>query len=123
MNIEYMDTQDNNQHQNSGEEEHESFTTEHLSNPGGGIKSFANNSWTLAMTYIMLGFSLTAALAWVDLVRALIKNFIPVKQDASIAHLAFAIIVTVLAVLVFMIIKNYLATDMRDVPIVGVIGR
>ena len=98
--------------------EEESFT-----NPEGGIKSFANNSWTLAMTYIMLGFSLTAALAWVDLVRALIKNFITVKQDASIAHLVFAIIVTVLAVLVFMVIKNYLATDMQNVPIIGVIGR
>ncbi len=98
--------------------EEESFT-----NTEGGIKSFANNSWTLAMTYIMLGFSLTAALAWVDLVRALIKNFITVKQDASIAHLVFAIIVTVLAVLVFMVIKNYLATDMQNVPIMGVIGR
>ena len=119
MNLEHMDSQ---VHDSSGEEQ-ESFTTEHLSNADGGIKSFANNSWTLAMTYIMLGFSLTAALAWVDLVRALIKNFITVKQDASIAHLAFAIIVTVLAVLVFMVIKNYLAKDMRDVPIMGVIGR
>ena len=115
MNIDHMNTQD---HQNSSDEEHESFT-----NAGGGVKSFANNSWTMAMTYIMLGFSLTAALAWVDLVRALIKNFITIKQDASIAHLAFAIIVTVMAVLVFMVIKNYLATDMRDVPIMGIIGR
>lgn len=111
-----IDSQD--QHEHGEHDSHESFT-----NPEGGIKSFANNSWTLAMTYIMLGFSLTAALAWVDLVRALIKNFVPVKKDASVAHLVFAIIVTVIAVLVFMIIKNYLATDMQNVPIMGVIGR
>jgi uncharacterized membrane protein YdbT with pleckstrin-like domain len=118
MDIENMNNDDEYQNEHSHESSHESFT-----NPEGGIKSFANNSWTLAMTYIMLGFSLTAALAWVDLVRALIKNFVPVKKDASVAHLVFAIIVTILAVLVFMIIKNYLATDMKDVPIMGVIGR
>ena len=122
MNIEHVEHQHQQQHQPQPHADGEEGA-EHFSDPEGGIKSFANNSWTLAMTYIMLGFSLTAALAWVDLVRALIKNFITVKQDASIAHLAFAIIVTVMAVLVFMIIKNYLATDMRDIPIMGVIGR
>ena len=119
MNLEHMESPEHHQQPHQSDDDN----TEHFSDPEGGIKSFANNSWTLAMTYIMLGFSLTAALAWVDLVRALIKNFITVKQDASVAHLAFAIIVTVLAVLVFMVIKNYLAKDMRDVPIMGVIGR
>ena len=97
--------------------------TEHLSYPEGGWDSFANNSWTLAMTYIMLGFSLTAALAWVDLVRGLIKHYIPHKSDASLAHFVFAVIVTIIAVVAFMVIKSYLAKDAREIQIMGVVGR
>ena len=90
-------------------------------NAGGGWNGFVKNTWTMALTYIMLGFSLAAAMAWVDLVRSLIKNYVKVKHDASLAHFIFAICVTILAVIVYMVIKGYLAKDAPDVPIIGVI--
>ena len=66
-------------------------------------------------------FTLAAAMAWVDLVRNLIKTFITVRSDASLAHFIFAVVLTILAVIVYMVIKNYLAEDLKEVPIIGVI--
>ena len=87
-----------------------------------GFGGFVKNTWTMALTYILLGFSLAAALAWVDLVRNLISTYVKVKSDASLAYFVFAICITIVAVIVYMIIKGYLAPEIRDAPIVGVIG-
>jgi uncharacterized membrane protein YdbT with pleckstrin-like domain len=87
-----------------------------------GFGGFVKNTWTMALTYILLGFSLAAALAWVDLVRNLISTYVKVKSDASLAYFVFAICITIVAVIVYMIIKGYLAPGIRDAPIVGVIG-
>ena len=86
-----------------------------------GWSGFVKNTWTMALTYILLGFTLAAAMAWVDLVRNLIKTFITVRSDASLAHFIFAVVLTILAVIVYMVIKNYLADDLKEVPIIGVI--
>ena len=88
---------------------------------GGGWGGFVKNTWTMALTYILLGFTLAAAIAWVDLVRNLIKKYIKVRSDASLAHFIFAVCLTILAVIVYMVIKGYLAKDAPDVPIIGVI--
>jgi len=84
-----------------------------------GFGGFVRNTWTMALTYILLGFSLAAALAWVDLVRNLISTYVKVKSDASLAYFVFAICITIVAVIVYMIIKGYLAPDIRDAPICG----
>lgn len=88
---------------------------------GGGWGGFVKNTWTMSLTYILLGFTLAAAIAWVDLVRNLIKTYIKVRSDASLAHFIFAVCITIMAVIVYMVIKGYLAKDAPDVPIIGVI--
>jgi hypothetical protein len=88
---------------------------------GGGWGGFVKNTWTMSLTYILLGFTLAAAIAWVDLVRNLIKTYVKVRSDASLAHFIFAVCITILAVIVYMVIKGYLAKDAPDVPIIGVI--
>lgn len=88
---------------------------------GGGWGGFVKNTWTMSLTYILLGFTLAAAIAWVDLVRTLIKTYVKVKSDASLAHFIFAVCLTIVAVIVYMIIKGYLAKDAPDIPIIGVI--
>ena len=77
-----------------------------------GWSGFVKNTWTMALTYILLGFTLA---------RNLIKTFITVRSDASLAHFIFAVVLTILAVIVYMVIKNYLAEDLKEVPIIGVI--
>ena len=117
-------------HHNLTEEEevHESFTNNRGKRviiegmtPGGGWGGFVKNTWTMSLTYILLGFTLAAAIAWVDLVRNLIKTFVKVRSDASLAHFIFAVCITIMAVIVYMVIKGYLAKDAPDVPIIGVI--
>jgi len=88
---------------------------------GGGWGGFVKNTWTMSLTYILLGFTLAAAIAWVDLVRNLIKTYVKVRSDASLAHFIFAVCITIMAVIVYMVIKGYLAKDAPDVPIIGVI--
>jgi hypothetical protein len=117
-------------HNNSSEEDHlESFATQNTGKKvyiegltaGGGWGGFVKNTWTMSLTYILLGFTLAAAIAWVDLVRNLIKTYVKVRSDASLAHFIFAVCITIVAVIVYMIIKGYLAKDAPDVPIIGVI--
>ena len=117
----------NNHH--TTDEELESFSSQNQGRKviiegmtaGGGWGGFVKNTWTMSLTYILLGFTLAAAIAWVDLVRNLIKTFVKVRSDASLAHFIFAVCITILAVIVYMIIKGYLAEDAPDVPIIGVI--
>ena len=118
-------------HHNLTEEEehiHESFTNNRGKKviiegmtAGGGWGGFVKNTWTMSLTYILLGFTLAAAIAWVDLVRNLIKTYVKVRSDASLAHFIFAVCITIMAVIVYMVIKGYLAKDAPDVPIIGVI--
>jgi hypothetical protein len=110
------------------EEVHESFTNNRGKRviiegmtAGGGWGGFVKNTWTMSLTYILLGFTLAAAIAWVDLVRNLIKTYVKVRSDASLAHFIFAVCITIMAVIVYMVIKGYLAKDAPDVPIIGVI--
>ncbi len=110
------------------EEVHESFTNNRGKKviiegmtAGGGWGGFVKNTWTMSLTYILLGFTLAAAIAWVDLVRNLIKTYVKVRSDASLAHFIFAVCITIMAVIVYMVIKGYLAKDAPDVPIIGVI--
>jgi hypothetical protein len=110
--------------QNSYEDDTESFNNQQVienMQVRSGFGGFVKNTWTMSLTYILLGFSLAAALAWVDLVRNLISTYVKVKSDASLAYFVFAICITIVAVIVYMIIKGYLAPDIKDVPIVGVI--
>ena len=118
------------EHHDLTEEEHihESFTNNRGKKviiegmtAGGGWGGFVKNTWTMSLTYILLGFTLAAAIAWVDLVRNLIKTYVKVRSDASLAHFIFAVCITIMAVIVYMVIKGYLAKDAPDVPIIGVI--
>ena len=105
------------------EQEHEHMRqpmTEHMTAEG-GWNGLVKNTWTMSLTYILLGFTLAAAMAWVDLVRNIIKNFVKVRSDASLAHFIFALVLTVLAVVVYMLIKGYLSDDVTTPPIVGII--
>ena len=128
-----------NNHITSEEEHHMSHITaeeeaEHFRSPNsgknvqiegltatGGWSGFVKNTWTMSLTYILLGFTLAAAIAWVDLVRNLIKTYVKVRSDASLAHFIFAVCLTIIAVVVYMVIKGYLAKDAPDIPIIGVI--
>ena len=84
------------------------------------IRKTANSAAVMGLSYIMLGFALVAALAWMALVRFLIKTYVKVPGSAGMYLFLYAIVVTILATIVYSIISNY--ADIPVLPIIGVVG-
>ena len=84
------------------------------------LRKTAGSATTMGLSYVMLGFALTAALAWMALVRFLIKTYVKVPGSAGMYLFIYAIVVTILAAIVYNIISRY--ADVPAVPIVGIVG-
>lgn len=65
------------------------------------IKQFQHEYFRTISTMAISGFSLVAALAWNELIKALIDLYIP-RGSSVISHLIYAIVVTTVVVVVTM---------------------
>ncbi len=86
------------------------------------VQGLVNSSYSMSLTYILLGFSLAAALAWTDTVKYFIKHYVKVPGTAGMYHFVYAIVVTLVAVLAYDLVRRYLYQDIKQVPIIGVVG-
>jgi len=59
--------------------------------------------------YILAAVGLVAGLAWNEAVKALIEQFIPIKDNTALAKLVYAVFVTV----VFVLVSTYLIRLVR----------
>lgn len=84
------------------------------------VQQYARNTTNAAFTYILLGFSLAAALGWTELVKYLIKHYVKVPGTAGAYMFLYAVVVTILAVVVYDFIKR-LSPDVQQLPVVGVV--
>ncbi len=89
-------------------------------NAVGYVRQTAASTATMGLTYVMLGFALTAALAWMTLVRFVIKTYVNVPGTAGMYLFLYAVVVTVLAAIVYNIFSRYASIPV--VPIVGVVA-
>ncbi|PIX62392.1 hypothetical protein CO057_04395 [Candidatus Uhrbacteria bacterium CG_4_9_14_0_2_um_filter_41_50] len=64
---------------------------------------FASEVWEKVAGYLLAAFGLVAGLAWNDAIRALIARYYTVESDSLLAQLAYAIIITILVVIVSII--------------------
>ena len=64
---------------------------------------FASEVWEKVAGYLLEAFGLVAGLAWNDAIRALIARYYTVESDSLLAQLAYAIIITILVVIVSII--------------------
>ena len=62
-------------------------------------------------TYLTAAFGLVAGLAWNDAVKALIEYLFPVNQDSGLAKLIYAVLVTVILVLVTVYLLKFLRKE------------
>lgn len=78
------------------------------------VKQFQREYFKTTSTMAIAGFSLVAALAWNELIKALIDLYIP-RGSSVISHLIYAIVVTTVVVMVTMwlgsIAKRYDRTE------------
>ena len=96
------------------------MSSENQGNALGYVQRTATSTATMGLTYVMLGFALTAALAWMALVRFLIKTYVKVPGTAGMYLFLYAIVVTVLAAVVYNIFSRW--ATIPAVPIIGVVG-
>ncbi|MEK7090715.1 MAG: DUF5654 family protein [Patescibacteria group bacterium] len=62
-------------------------------------------------TYLTAAFGLVAGLAWNDAVKALIEYLFPLNQDSVLAKLIYAVLVTVILVLVTVYLLKFLRKE------------
>jgi hypothetical protein len=67
---------------------------------------------SMSLNFVVGGFSFAAAIAWMDVVRFLISKVVSVDRSGGQYVLLSAVFTTLMAILVFMIIKN-LATNVK----------
>jgi uncharacterized membrane protein YwzB len=79
----------------------------------GFVSSLATSVEAQGVSSLVGGFSFASALAWYGVVQAIIEKY--VKQGPGIqAHLMAALLTTLLSILVFMIIKKFIHTDLKE---------
>jgi len=77
------------------------------------ITSLARETYDMTIMGINMGFALAVALAWNEAVKQIIKKSIRLNTDSRYYYFMYAIMVTILAVLVFFITQTFLKKDME----------
>lgn len=86
-------------------------------------KTMMDETYTSSVQSINTGFALAAALAWNDSVKVIIQKFI--KSNASVAqmHLVYALVVTLLSAMVFVLTKKFLKPSFKKSSVAPVLLR
>lgn len=72
----------------------------------GGLMNVATQVESQALNSVVAGFSFAAAVAWMDVVRFLISALVQVNKNNPNYYVLSALFTTVLAVLVYVVVKN-----------------
>ena len=82
-----------------------SATEEKYTMPAGLI-NVATQVESQALNAVVAGFSFAAAIAWMDVVRFLISTLVVINKNNPNYYVLSALFTTVLAVVVYLVIKN-----------------
>ena len=67
-----------------------------------------------ALNSIVAGFSFASAIAYMDLVRWVISQVIKVNKNGGAYYLITALLTTLLSLVVYMVIKQFLKPDIKS---------
>ena len=71
-----------------------------------GLMNVATQVESQALNAVVAGFSFAAAIAWMDVVRFLISTLVVINKNNPNYYVLSALFTTVLAVVVYVVIKN-----------------
>lgn len=71
-----------------------------------GLMNVATQVESQALNAVVAGFSFAAAIAWMDVVRFLISTLVVINKNNPNYYVLSALFTTVLAVVVYLVIKN-----------------
>ena len=86
-------------------------------------RTMADETYSSTVQSINTGFALAAALAWNDSVKVIIQKFI--KNNTSIAqmHIVYAMVVTILSAMVFVLTKRFVKPSIKKTTVSPVLLR
>lgn len=86
-------------------------------------RTMVDETYNSTVQSINTGFALAAALAWNDSVKVIIQKFI--KNNTSIAqmHLVYALVVTLLSAIVFVLTKRFVKPSIKKAQVAPVLLR
>ena len=85
------------------------------------VQTMTSQFYNVSLAYINMAFVLAAALAWNEVIRFMISKMIKVPKHKLFGFLMYAILTTIIAVLVFQLTKTLLKGDiMRPQPIIAI---
>jgi len=87
------------------------------------LKTVVNQLESQSLTAIVAGFSFASAIAWMDVVRALVAVLIASNRQTPGALTITAVLTTVLSVLVFMLLSRMRPGMKRPAGPVYAVGR
>jgi hypothetical protein len=86
-------------------------------------RTMVDETYNSTVQSINTGFALAAALAWNDSVKVIIQKFI--KNNTSIAqmHIVYALVVTLLSAIVFVLTKRFVKPSLQKTQVAPVLLR
>lgn len=69
---------------------------------------------TQSLNAIVSGFSFASAIAYMDLVRWMISRVVKVNKNGGQYYLITALLTTLLSIIVYMIIRNFIEPDVKQ---------
>lgn len=86
-------------------------------------RSMVDETYNSSVQSINTGFALAAALAWNDSVKVIIQKFIKSNTSVAQMHIVYALVVTLLSAVVFVLTKKFLKPSMQKSTVAPVLLR
>ena len=69
---------------------------------------------TQSLNAIVSGFSFASAIAYMDLVRWMISQVVKVNKNGGQYYLLTALLTTLLSIIVYMVVRNFIQPDIKQ---------
>lgn len=86
-------------------------------------RSMVDETYNSSVQSINTGFALAAALAWNDSVKVVIQKFIKSNANVAQMHLVYAMVVTIISAIVFVLTKKFLKPSINKTQVAPVLFR
>lgn len=77
---------------------------------------------TQSLNAIVSGFSFASAIAYMDLVRWMISQVVKVNKNGGQYYLLTALLTSLLSIIVYMVIRNFIQPDIKQAQPVYAVG-
>lgn len=84
-------------------------------------KGLVRSTWATSLSYILLGLTLTAILAWAFAVHATLDKYLPYPSRSPVGATIYAVVVTLLVVIAYQFVGDVLHQPVPTLPVGGIV--